>query len=187
MSKELTRKAIAASLVKLLGTYPLDKITVKDIVIDCGINRNTFYYHYKDIYDLLEDIFEAETRKFASSTEHYGNLASGISAAAEFALNNRKAVYHVYRSADRGQLELYLNRVMQKLMSDYIKTLAEGKNVSESDIFCISAFYRHAIIGLFFEWLDRDMKDDPMESIRRIGELFDGSAMRALESAARKN
>ena len=52
------------SFVKLLNLYPLDKITVKDIVSDCGISRNTFYYHYRDIYDLLDAWFHLELGRF---------------------------------------------------------------------------------------------------------------------------
>ena len=48
-----TKKAIADSFLKLLREKPLDKITIKDIVEDCGINRNTFYYHFEDIPALV--------------------------------------------------------------------------------------------------------------------------------------
>ena len=63
MSSQLTRRAIAESLIKLLNDKPLDKITVKNVVEECGINRNTFYYHYRDIYDLVEDILNHEAEK----------------------------------------------------------------------------------------------------------------------------
>lgn len=46
---ELTKRAIQESFKKLLSNQPLDKITVKNITDDCGVNRNTFYYHYSDI------------------------------------------------------------------------------------------------------------------------------------------
>ena len=51
---QLTKKAIMASFVRLVNKTPLDKITVKDIVEDCGVNRNTFYYYFQDIYALGE-------------------------------------------------------------------------------------------------------------------------------------
>ena len=51
---QVTKRALAASLIKLLSQKPLDKVTVKDIIEDCGVNRQTFYYHFKDIYDLVE-------------------------------------------------------------------------------------------------------------------------------------
>ena len=47
---QFTRTAIVNSFIRLLNEKPLDKITVKDIVDDCGVNRNTFYYHFQDIY-----------------------------------------------------------------------------------------------------------------------------------------
>lgn len=49
---QLTKKAIVNSFIKLLNEKPLDKITVKNIAEDCGINRNTFYYHFSDIREL---------------------------------------------------------------------------------------------------------------------------------------
>lgn len=51
---DITKRALEASLKKLLLQKPLDKITINDIAEDCGISRMTFYYHFKDIYDLIE-------------------------------------------------------------------------------------------------------------------------------------
>ena len=57
---QLTKKAIVNSFIKLLNKKPLDKITVKDIVEDCGINRNTFYYHFADIKELTIYTFNTQ-------------------------------------------------------------------------------------------------------------------------------
>ena len=51
---QVTKRALEASLKNLLLQKPLSKITISDITEDCGINRMTFYYHFKDIYDLVE-------------------------------------------------------------------------------------------------------------------------------------
>ena len=51
-----TRRAIKESFLKLLNQRPLNQITVKDIVEDCGINRNSFYYHFSDLPALVEEI-----------------------------------------------------------------------------------------------------------------------------------
>ena len=66
----LTKKAIANSFLGLLQEKPLEKITVKEIVEDCGINRNTFYYHFDDIPSLLELILREETERVLG--EHLG-------------------------------------------------------------------------------------------------------------------
>lgn len=49
-----TKLALEASLKELLRTKPIDKITINDLTEHCGISRMTFYYHFKDIYDLVE-------------------------------------------------------------------------------------------------------------------------------------
>ena len=54
MVSQLTKRALAASLKKLLAQKPLSKITIADITEDCGVSRMTFYYHFQDIYDLVE-------------------------------------------------------------------------------------------------------------------------------------
>ena len=51
---QTTKRALGASLKKLLLQKPLNKITISDIAEECGISRMTFYYHFKDIYDLVE-------------------------------------------------------------------------------------------------------------------------------------
>ena len=55
-----TKQALEASLKKVMLQKPLDKITISDITSDCGISRMAFYYHFKDIYDLLEWIYKNE-------------------------------------------------------------------------------------------------------------------------------
>lgn len=51
---QMTKRALVASLKELMAEKPLDKITVTDLTEHCGVNRMTFYYHFKDIYDLVE-------------------------------------------------------------------------------------------------------------------------------------
>ncbi len=59
-----TKQALAESLKELLKRKPLERITVKDIVSGCGINRQSFYYHFCDVYDLMEWTLEEDIRKF---------------------------------------------------------------------------------------------------------------------------
>lgn len=62
---QMTKKSLAVSLKKMLAQKPLEKIKVIDITEDCEVNRQTFYYHFKDIYDLLEWVYTNEaTRAF---------------------------------------------------------------------------------------------------------------------------
>ena len=113
MAKERTEKAIMDTFLLLLNQNPLDKITVKDIVSACGISRNTFYYHYQDIYDLLRATFAAVVDRVLQ--ENVTTWQESLRSCTSFALENRRAVYHVYRSAYREDLERSLYRVSEDI------------------------------------------------------------------------
>ena len=63
MKQQVTRRFIQEALHTLLLEKPMDRITVRDIVEECGLTRNTFYYHYDDIFDLFEDFLKTQLSK----------------------------------------------------------------------------------------------------------------------------
>lgn len=56
----ITKRALAQALKQLMSQQPLEKISVGEICALCEMNRKSFYYHFKDKYDLVEWIFESE-------------------------------------------------------------------------------------------------------------------------------
>ena len=66
----ITKKALAASMKKLMEEKPFDKISVIDICEGCGMNRKSFYYHFKDKYDLVNWIFYTDFIVLASSSSY---------------------------------------------------------------------------------------------------------------------
>lgn len=182
----LTQRALRESLRRLLNRKPFDKITVKDIVESCGINRNTFYYHYEDIYALLKDLFETEIEEMTPGGTDELLWQESVIRAARFAMENKKLVYHVYNSVRREELERYLFEVSERSMDRFVREQARGLDVSEDDIFLITVFYKHAVVGTFQEWLQSNMKTEPEEFIVRLGELLKGDIRHSLERAAGK-
>ena len=83
-----TRKAIMQTFLHILKNKPLDRITVKDICEQCEINRNTFYYYFKDIYDVLETIFEDEVRLVMDEAKEGMTFHDAYARAAALILNN---------------------------------------------------------------------------------------------------
>ena len=164
---------------------PFDKITVKSIAEECGINRNTFYYHYQDIYELLDEIFLLETKKVLEGNLNYDTWQEGFLQAASFALENRKGVYHIYNSVNRSKIESFLNNVAEKIMKDFVEKQARDMNVAEADRQLIVSFYQCALSGLVIQWLDAGMKQDPESVIRRLGDLLDGTIKHMLKRADR--
>ncbi len=167
------------SFVKLLNQRPLDKITVKDIVSDCGISRNTFYYHYQDIYDLLQATLSAVMENALS--EDVTTWRESLMNVTRFAMENRRAVYHIYNSANRDQLERYLNRVTGQRMERLIRYLTRGIPVNDEDIHYLAVFYKHAIVGTLMEWLANDMKADVEHVMARLAVLLEGNLRLSLE------
>lgn len=186
MSK-YTKKAIIDTFIELLGEKPLDKITVKDIVERCEINRGTFYYYYADIYALIEDIFENEVLRIAGDHTTYDTWQEKFLEATQLAKKDKKMLYHAYHSVSREKLERYLYRISGQLMREFVDREAEGLLVSEEDKDVISQFYTCALVGLVSRWLDGGMKENPEIYINKFGELFEGNIQRALEKADRRH
>ncbi len=90
-----TKDAIKTTFMELLNRKPLNKITVREIVSGCGINRNTFYYHYTDIRTLVEEIFD-EQSSYILRTVEGKSVYECLTTAISFALENKSAMLHIY-------------------------------------------------------------------------------------------
>ena len=75
---KMTKMALAAALKKLLEKKPLSKITVTDITRECEINRHTFYYHFRDIYDLIEWIYVNEAEQYITCLLYTSDAADEL-------------------------------------------------------------------------------------------------------------
>ncbi len=181
-----TKSAIKASFIKLLNKKPLAKITVKEIVEDCKINRNSFYYHYSDIPSLLEEILLEEADRFLYERACNSSLYDSLTAAIDFAVQNKTAILHIYNSANQQMLYQYFNRVSYITVSKFINTLDGAQNIDEDDRQAIVMYYKCQLVGFVIDWLSGGMKYDLCDKIKRICELFDGSMEKAIERCAQK-
>ena len=114
------------SFVKMLSQKSFDKITIKDIIEDCGLNRSTFYYYYEDIYALLEDVLQTELERITGKQVAYSSWQAGFLESAKFVLENKRAVYHIYNSIGREPLEKYLYQMTWDLMVGFGPTRGKG-------------------------------------------------------------
>ncbi len=170
-----TRKAIKDSMIKLLNERPLNQITVKAIVEDCGINRNTFYYHFADIPTLLLEIVTEEAEKIMQKYPTVESAQQCMDVAIEFAIQNRRAAQHIYHSVNRDLYEHYLMQVCDHVVSRYVEFLSEGKTLEKRDRTVIVRFYRCVCFGLSIDWMNNGMKDDVREDFHRLCEIRSGA------------
>ena len=179
---QVTKRALEASLENLLLKKPLDKITISDIAEDCGINRMTFYYHFKDIYDLIEWSCVEDASKALEGKKTYGAWQEGFLQIFEAVRNNKPFIMNVYHSVSREQVEIYLYKLTYNLLFGVVEEKAAGMNVSDEDKKFIADFYKFAFVGLMLDWIRNDMKEDPNVIIDRLSTLMRGNMTKALEA-----
>lgn len=177
---QITKQALEASLKHLLLQKPLSKITISDITKDCGINRMTFYYHFKDIYDLVEWICIEETARAIDGKKTYATWQQGFLQTFQMVLENKPFIANVYRSMNHEQIELYFYTITYDLLIGVVEEIAAGMTVKESDKKFIAHFYTLAFVGLLLDWIKKDMKEDPRSIIDRLSILIQGEFPRAL-------
>lgn len=169
-----TKKAIRDSFVKLLNEKPLNQITVRDIVDDCGINRNTFYYYFQDLPQLLETMIDEEAERIIRGYPTVDSIEDCLNAAIGFALENRKAVMHIYHSINRDIYEQYQWQVCEHTITTYVDRILSGRTVSEQDRKLIIDYLKGVCFGLVSYWLETGMQEDIQSRFRRICELKHG-------------
>lgn len=178
---QTTKKALAASLKKLLAEKALDKITIVDIAEDCEVNRQTFYYHFQDIYDLVDWIYTSEATKALDGKKTYDTWQQGFLQIFEYALGNKVFVINTYHSVSREHLEKYLYNETYNLLIGVIEEKATGMPIREDDRAFIANFYKYAFVGLLLEWVSKGMKENPNVIIDQLSVLIGGNFSEALE------
>lgn len=182
---QTTKRALEASLKNLLLKKPLDKITINDIAEDCGINRMTFYYHFKDIYDLVEWSCVEDASKALEGKKTYDTWQQGFLQIFEAVLANKPFIMNVYHSVSRKQVEIYLYKLTYDLMIGVVEENAAGMTVREEDKKFIADFYKFAFVGLMLDWIENGMREDPQIIIDRLGLLVHGNITSALNNYRR--
>lgn len=177
---QITKIALAKSLKKFLTHNTLDKITVKDIVEDCGVNRQTFYYHFQDIYDLVEWIFITEGMKALDGKNTSDSWQEGFLQVFYYVQENKPLVVNTFHSIGRDHLERFLYNEVYKMLIDVVNEQAEGLNVSEESKTFIADFYKYAFVGIMMEWIRTGMKEDPKEITNNVSKLITGDIRKAL-------
>ena len=174
---QTTKRALEASLKKLLLRKPLNKIS--DITEDCGVNRMTFYYHFKDIYDLVDWILMEDAAEALEGLQDFETWSGALREMLEKVQANRVLVLNVYRSVSREQVEQYLYKMLDPLLRIFVERL--NIPVKEEDKQFIIDFYKYGFVGLALEWIRRDMKADPAIMAERLNTIMQGDLKRALQ------
>jgi len=178
---QTTERAIAQALRKLIAQKPLNKITISDIANECDINRMTFYYHFKDIYDLIEWMFGETLQKTMAGCDTAETWRQGLEVLAQEILEDKTFIMGVYHSLSREQIDLYLHKNIYRMLRKMVDSLSVDKFVAEEDKDFITNFYTYAMSGLVLDWISNGMKTDPNQLLDKAEVLTSGDLLRGLE------
>ena len=177
---QVTKRALEQSLKNLLLKKPLSKITISDLTEDCGMNRMTFYYHFKDIYDLVEWSCLTDAKRALDEKKTYDTWQQGFLQILEAVQANKPFIMNVYHCVHREQVEIYLRPLVEDLILNVVNEEAEGLNVREEDKTFIVQAYSYIFIGIMLDWIKEDMKENPQEIVERLNKLIKGSIRASL-------
>lgn len=177
-----TRAAIIAAFGDLLEERPLNKITVKDIADRCGVNRNTFYYHFKDIPSLLEETITGQADRIIRNSSSFGSPIDCIAPLVQYGAAHKRAILHIYRSTQRESFQAYLDRVAGHIVRQYVETVTRGlfpvpDPCPEKEL--LIRYYKCTVVGVVLDWLDAGMRYDLLAATVRLCGLLAGSGKQA--------
>ena len=169
------KREIKNSFIKLLTERPISQITVKDIVEDCGVNRNLFYYHFQDIPSLLEEIIVEMTAKVIENLPEESTFEEKVTAALQEINLNKRMIYHIYGSSNREFYEKQLMKICEHVTRTYIRSREYSERVDSKDLEFVISYLKCELFGQLIDWLNHDMSYDIVEHSRILCRMFAGS------------
>lgn len=182
-----TKAALEASLKKLLLKKPLDKITINDLTTDCGISRMAFYYHFKDIYDLVEWSCLEDATQALQGKKTYETWQEGLQQIFEAVLENKPFIMNVYHSVSREQIETYLFHLTHDLLYGVVQEKAKGTGISEADQSFIADFYKYSFTGVMLDWIKDGMKVDYHMIAEKMHRTMEGNVVNSIRNFEKRN
>lgn len=177
-----TKLALEASLKKLLLQKKLDKITIQDLTSDCGISRMTFYYHFKDIYDLVEWACVEDGTKALQGKKTYDTWQEGMCQIFEAVMENKPFIMNVYHCINREKIEHYLYKLTYALIADVVEEKCGGMNLEKTDQQFIAEFYKYGFVGVMLDWIDQGMKEDYKRIVEQLSLTLYGSISNSIHN-----
>lgn len=161
-NSNITKNALADSLKELGSKKILDKITVSDITNDCGVNRQTFYYHFNDKYELLSWIYTQELFLPITKDLTLDNWGKKLVELFTYMKKEKAFFMNTIKSSNNFFAE-YLDKVLTKLFKKVIKELDFYNHLDEKEKDIYARFFAYGMTGVIVDWTLKGMKEDEAE------------------------
>lgn len=184
----LTTKTEIANVFKNLSKQkPLDKIAVSEIVGECNLTRQTFYYHFKNISDLVAWIYKNEMIEATHEKKEDTTWRDIFLCICDRAIKNYDFIDCTCKSCYKDNLTKFALYDMYTRIISIIENDNVAQSISGDNKNFIASFYAHAITGMFFDWIKSGMKEKPDVLVSRIDHLMQNSMPYVLTAFSKKS
>ena len=181
-----TKQELSAALKKMMETRPLNRITVRELVEACGVNRKTFYYHFEDIFALLKWTLEQEAMSHFEKYDLVNENASAVEFVMDYINENLSMLQNIVRSIGRSELGRFFFKDIYPPVYQLVDEVEQlrGLHGDEGYKAFLSKFLTEAIAGILLDCIERDALDSRQKLSRYITDTLTSAIPNALETAA---
>ena len=142
----------------------------------------SFYYHFKDIYDLVEWCCVEDGKRALQGKKTYDTWQEGLLQIFEAVLANKPFILNVYHSVSREQIESYLYQLTYGLLENVVKEQAQDTSLPEEDMKFIAEFYKYSFVGIMLDWIKKGMKEDPDVIVDKVSIMLNGNISSSVQN-----
>lgn len=179
-----TKVNFANSLKKLLLKKKLNKITVTDLIKDCNVNRNTFYYHFSDVYELFQWMLEYESFEVIKKFDLIIDFEESLIFTIDYIKSNQYMLNSVYDTLGQDKLKQFLKHDMESVTQKLIESTTENLSIEISDKYkdFLIQFYSSAIANILISYICKEMDFSDDEIVRYLSETIRTTLPSALKN-----
>ena len=180
-----TKKSLAASLKGFMEKKPLSKITVSEIITDCGVNRKTFYYHFTDIYDLLKWMLEEEVIEVVKQFDLLLDYHEAVIFVLNYVRDNKHLLCCAYDSIGRDKMKQFFYADFIGIVKSVINSTEQqlGLHIAADFKVFITHFFTEAIAGMLIDEFTNKDGHDPDKAVEYLSLVLKNSLPGVLQNA----
>lgn len=171
----ITKRALAASLRQLMEEMPFDRIQIAHICAGCDMSRKSFYYHFKDKYDLLNWIFDTETAAFSWSVvgaQTFEQQVTEVRKSCVYFYENRRFYRRALQVVGQNSFSEHFREHILALLTDRANQHLPGEKLDDFEL----QFFADAALCAVERWLCQKDCMPPDEFVDRLLHLVQRSA-----------
>ena len=182
----LTKAAIASAMKQIMQRLPFDRITTADILEASGISRKTFYYHFRDKYDVVNWIFETEILEIIMECTTLESWHEASYKMCRYFKKNCVFYKNAVNASGQNCFIQFLHVMVTGQMERLCRQAMDEGKLDNADFRFLVEFYYNAFIGVFIPWVRDDMREEPDSLVRRWIGVTDKSLEHYIQSRQSK-